>query len=171
MRADPSGPSGQELRDRKEIEDVLLRFARSIDSRDWASYRSQFSSPVEIDYRSLLGGEVLNPSAAEWADRAGESFEGFEATQHFVSNLISSVDGDHGACEAYVCAEHFARADGSLTSWSMGGVYRARLSRRESTWSIDALRLEILWSRGEEAIFELAARNAQRARIERAERG
>jgi len=153
-----------ELRDRKQIEDVLVRFAKSIDSRDWATYRAQFSSPLEVDYRSLIGGDVLSLSAAEWADQASRSFEGFERTQHFVSNLLSCADGDTGTCEAYVCAEHFARAEQTLESWTMGGAYRARLSRNGSTWSIDVLCLEVLWSRGDEKIFELAARNAQRDR-------
>lgn len=162
--------SAQELCDRKAIEDVLLYFARAIDSRDWPTYRSQFSTPLEIDYRSLIGGEVLNLSAQEWADQGSRSFAGFAATQHFISNLLSSVDGDLGACEAYVCAEHFARSGEDLVSWSMGGRYRARLSRGESGWSIDALRLDVLWSRGDEKIFELAARNAQAGPPQRSER-
>jgi hypothetical protein len=166
----PVDSCGQELRDRKEIEDVLQRFARAIDSRDWSTYRSQFSTRLEVDYRSLLGGEVLSLSAMEWADQASRSFAGFEATQHFLSNLISSVDSDLGVCEAYVCAEHFARSGDDLVSWSMGGRYRARLSRGETGWSIDALRLDVLWSRGDEKIFELAARNAQRGPPQRSER-
>ncbi|MBW2499458.1 MAG: nuclear transport factor 2 family protein [Deltaproteobacteria bacterium] len=166
----PADSSGQELRDRKAIEDALLRFAQAIDSRDWSTYQSQFSTPVEIDYRSLLGGEVLSLSAMAWADQASRSFAGFEATQHFISNLLSSVDGDFGACAAYVYAEHFARSGDDRVSWSMGGRYGARLSRSESGWSIDALRLDVLWSRGDEKIFELAARNAQTSPPQQSER-
>ena len=162
---------GQELRDRKAIEDVLLHFARAIDLRDWTAYRAQFSTRVEIDYRSLIGGEVLSLSAKEWSDQAARSFSGFEATQHFVSNLLSSVDGDRGVCEAYVCAEHFARSGEEPLSWSMGGRYRARLSRGDSGWRIDALRLGVLWSRGDEKIFELAGRNAPTDPLQDPERG
>jgi len=154
-----STPADHELHDRMALANVLVRFARAIDSRDWETYRLQFAASVEIDYRSLLGGEVLTVSAVDWARQASRSFEGFQTTQHFISNQVSQVVGARGTCDAYLCAEHFAQAGDALEFWTLGGTYRAEFERTEAGWKIDALRLNVLWSRGNPNIFEIAAGN------------
>jgi len=147
----------QELHARTAMADVLIQFARAIDSRDWDVYQSQFATAIEVDYRSLLGGDVLAISAADWAMQARRAFEGFETTQHFISNQVCQVDDGRGTCEAYVCAEHFARTGSELEFWTMGGNYRAEFEQTDEGWKIDKLRLEVLWSRGNPNIFEIAS--------------
>ncbi len=143
------------------IGDVLIRFTCAIDSRDWAAYRSCFSDFVEIDYRSLIGGDVLRESGDAWTERARRSFCGFEVTQHFSSNHVCELAGARATCRAYVCAEHFVRTGDTQESWTMGGLYDAELARGSRGWRMDALKLDLRWSRGNAKIFELAARSAQ----------
>jgi 3-phenylpropionate/cinnamic acid dioxygenase small subunit len=154
-----STPVDQELHDRIALADVLVRFARAIDSRDWETYRLQFAASVEIDYRSLLGGDVLVVSAENWAKQASRAFAGFQTTQHYISNQVSVIAGDRGVCDAYLCAEHFAQAKDDLEFWTLGGTYQAQFQRTEAGWKINALCLTVLWSRGNPNIFEIAAGN------------
>ncbi len=151
----------EDLLDRISVSDVLTRFACAIDSRDWVAYRSCFANRVEIDYRSLIGGDVLSESGDAWTERARQSFEGFEVTQHFISNPVCVVTDDRARCRAYICAEHFVGVAGAQESWTMGGLYDAKFGRGAPSWRIDALTLELRWSRGNSEIFELAAKNRQ----------
>ncbi len=156
----PTAQAHQDVRDRMAISDVLIRFTCAIDSRDWMAYRSCFADCIEIDYRSLIGGDVLSESGDAWTERARQSFAGFEATQHFISNHACELNGDRATCSTYVCAEHFVAAGSAQEFWTMGGVYRTEFERAVTGWRIDALKLDVRWSRGNPGIFELAAKSA-----------
>ena len=153
----------QDLRDRLAISEVFVRLACAIDSRDWIAYRSCFSNSIEIDYRSLIGGDVLCEDGDAWTEHARQSFAGFEATQHFTSIHVCELDGNRARCSAYLCAEHFVSAGDVQEFWTLGGVYHAEFARGATDWSIDKLRLEVRWSRGNPDIFELAAKNVHEA--------
>ncbi len=159
-REPPDAQELQELRDRAAISDVLIRFACSIDARDWQAYRSCFADSVEIDYRSLIGGEVLAETGDAWTERARHSFAGFEVTQHLSANHVHRVDGDRAHSTAYIRAEHLVTAEGARESWTLGGSYRADLARRPDGWKIERLALDVLWSHGNPDVFAIAARNA-----------
>ena len=146
----------QDLRDRLAVSDIFVRFTCAIDSRDWIAYRSCFSDSIEIDYRSLIGGDVLFMDADAWTEQARQSFAGFECTQHFTSNHVCKLDGNRARGSAYICAEHFVAAGKAQEFWTMGGVYHGEFVRGASDWSMIKLRLEMRWSRGNPDIFELA---------------
>lgn len=157
----PRAREYQELLDRAAVSDVLIRFTCAIDSRDWGAYRSCFADSVQIDYRSLIGGDVLSESGDAWTERTRRSFSGFEITQHFTSNHVCELAGDRATCRAYICAEHFIRAGGIQEFWTMGGIYDAEFERGTTGWRMDVLKMTPCWSRGNERIFELAAKSAQ----------
>lgn len=152
----------QEHRDRTAISDLLIRFAGSIDTRDWAAYRSCFADSIEVDYRSLIGGEVLKVTGAAWTERARQSFAGFDVTWHQSTNHVHRVEGDRAHCTAYLCAEHFVNTEGARESWTLGGTYRTELIRSREGWKIERLALDVLWSRGNPDVFALAAAKAAR---------
>ncbi len=139
---------------------VLIRFACSLDTRDWAAYRSCFADSVEIDYRSLIGGEILKETSDAWTERARRSFSGFDVTQHLSSNHLHRVEGDHAHCTSYIRAEHFVTVEDTQESWTLGGTYRAEFARSRDDWKIERLALDVLWSRGNPVVFALAASKA-----------
>ena len=51
------GYSPQELADRAEIHDVIVRYGWAIDTKDWALLDTCFTDDAEVDYSSNPGGK------------------------------------------------------------------------------------------------------------------
>ena len=81
----------RDLADRLAIGDLLTRYATAVDRRDWDLYRTVFTSDAEIDYTSAGGIAGTVDEVVEFLDSA---LSGFEMTQHLVSNVDTSVEGD-----------------------------------------------------------------------------
>ena len=45
----------RELWDRQQISDVMLRFGRGLDTRDWELYAATLTDPFEVDFSDLTG--------------------------------------------------------------------------------------------------------------------
>jgi hypothetical protein len=83
------------LADRVELEEVMNRYAASIDLRDWARLRTVFvDGEVEADFTSMGVKQVVRGPAEEWVERVRRSIVGFDATQHFFANHSTEIDGD-----------------------------------------------------------------------------
>ena len=52
------GYSPQEVADRAEIHDVIVRYGWAIDTKDWALLDTCFSDDAHVDYSSNPGGKV-----------------------------------------------------------------------------------------------------------------
>ena len=48
----------QELSDRAEIHDVIVRYGWAIDTKDWALLDTCFTDDAHVDYSSNPGGKV-----------------------------------------------------------------------------------------------------------------
>jgi 3-phenylpropionate/cinnamic acid dioxygenase small subunit len=87
----------QALSDKLEINELLARYARGVDSKDWELWRSVFLPDATLDYSS-----VGIPAGSR--DEIGAIFEqGFKAvqmTQHFISNVEVDLDGDRAKVRA-----------------------------------------------------------------------
>jgi hypothetical protein len=141
------------LEDMWDVAQVFYRYAASLDARDWESYRSLFAEIVEINFASM-GPDWLTMTRDEWV--AGRVHSGLDSCQHVMSNPQVTVDGDQATCLIYVVAEHFlTNPDGD--HWhTMGGLYRASLSRFAEGWRIRKLQLTVIWKRGNPQIMDLA---------------
>jgi 3-phenylpropionate/cinnamic acid dioxygenase small subunit len=138
----------EDLADRLEIQDVLVRYATALDGRDWP-----------------LLGEVFTPGAIAVYD--GGRFEGIDAivaicrrslepltsSQHLLGNFAVRVDGDRATSSCYLHAQHFRVGDRGLNTYVMAGTYRDRLIRTHDGWRIEHRELEITWTDGNAAIL------------------
>ncbi len=118
----------QELSDRLEITDLLTRYARAVDRKDWDLYRTVFTPDAHIDYSSA-GGAVLGvEEMCGWMD---EALAQFPATQHLISNVHVELDGDTAGVEA-MFHNPMKMPDGS--AWVTGGWYHHDLVRTADGW-------------------------------------
>ena len=140
--------------DELAVRRTLYRFARAIDTRDWAAYRAVFTDEIDLDYSSYRPGSVGRMRADEWVGRGVALFEGLDATQHSLTNPLVDVDGDSAAITVYLVAEHVL-GDHWFT---IGGYYQDRLVRAGDGWLITGKKLVVTWTRGDRGILELAAR-------------
>ena len=146
--------SNSNLTDHSQITQLINHFGMAIDLRDWESFQNLFAESVEFDYSSI--GEVaatLHP--ADIANTARSDLGGFQTTQHVITNHLIKVQDNNASCQAHVRAMHFLPNEGE-SMLEMGGHYMAKLVRIKDDWKIKGWKFTILWSRGNEQLFELA---------------
>lgn len=141
---------------------LMARFARGIDLRDWALYRSVFTEQIDIDYTSYRPGSAGRFRADDWVDRGRMLFPGLSASQHFLSNLDVSVDSAEGTGRvvAYVRAEHVLPNAAGDAVFTIGGFYTDDVVRVDDGWRICAKRLTVLWNSGNPQVLTMARERA-----------
>ena len=83
--------SMQEISDRLEIQDLMVRYSYAIDNRDWDALDRVFTPDAHIDY-SVFGGSVGDlPSTKAFLT---EAMPNFPVYQHMVSGTTIAFDGD-----------------------------------------------------------------------------
>lgn len=114
-----------------EITDVLYRYCRAIDRRDWDGLRACYFDDAYDDHGSLVGpiDEFIRISKP-FADRVA-------ATMHFMGNVLIELDGDVARVESYVVAQHvIEHDDGSSKHDTWGLRYVDRFEQRAGEWRI-----------------------------------
>jgi len=81
----------REIGDRLEIMELLARYARGVDTKDWALWRDVFTEDAHVDYRSAGGLEGDRETVAQWLEA---SLAPFPMTQHYITNVEIELDGD-----------------------------------------------------------------------------
>ena len=81
----------EEISDRLEIQDLMVRYSYAIDSRDWDALDDVFTPDAHIDY-SVFGGSVGN--LAETKAFLADAMPMFTTLQHMVSGTTLAFHGD-----------------------------------------------------------------------------
>jgi len=146
------------LLDRVELEEVMNRYATSIDLRDWARLRTVFvDGLVEADFTSMGVKQVFRGPTEEWVERVRQTIVGFDATQHFFANHSVEIDGDHAVDTRYMQARHqFGDAH-----YTIGGYYTGQMERTATGWRIARYALTVTFSDGDRRLMGLAYRKAK----------
>ncbi|MBM4385378.1 MAG: nuclear transport factor 2 family protein [Deltaproteobacteria bacterium] len=122
------------LADRREIEELLHRYAWMVDRREWALMDLVFAPGATIDYEStgVIKGEYRATLA--WLDRA---LAPWPINLHFISNVQLDLSGNEGRSHCYFQAPMGrARADGTQEVITNAGYYEDRLVRTPRGWRI-----------------------------------
>src|SRR5258708_32198265 len=88
----------QQISDHIEINDVLSRYARAVDTLDWDLLTTCFTEDATVDYSASHAPVGPFTEFREWM---AQTMPGFGATQHFVTNAHIVVDGDQATSRAY----------------------------------------------------------------------
>lgn len=131
----------QEIADRFEIADVLYRYARAVDTRDWDLWRSVFTADATVDYSSAPAGRAgSRDDIAAWLE---ESFAFVTVSQHFITNIEYSFEGDRAQVRAmFYNPMQFV---GMTELSTCGGNYHHSMVRTETGWRSERLHEESLW--------------------------
>ena len=87
----------EELIDRQEIDDLLIRYATAVDTQDWDLYETCFTADAFIDYESAGGIKGKLPEVRAWLEK---TLVMFPMTQHVVCNRAVDIDGDTGTARS-----------------------------------------------------------------------
>ena len=130
-----------------EIQQLLYRYARAIDAKDWKALETVFTPDARIHYAVERGAELGARELAAWL---GQAMKIFRVTQHVVTNPLVELAGDTARCTSYLTGTHLqVRRDGREVRVTEGSVYRDELVRGPEGWRIRARRLERTWLDGE----------------------
>ena len=123
--------SVQYVADRIALMDVMCRYAKGVDVRDLALYRSVFADDVEV---IGFGPETVRGGDA-WTAFVSKALEAYGATQHMLGPQLATIDGDNAHCRTDVQAHHYlkARPDTTLTLWA---TYETDMQRINGEWKI-----------------------------------
>ena len=129
----------QTLADRIEINDLLTRYAHAVDSKDWVLYRTVFTPDAFIDYESAGGIKGDREEVANWLE---QTMAGFPMTQHLISNIGVTLEGDTAHVRAM-----FYNPMGMPTgkNFFCGGWYNHDLVRTAEGWRSRRLIEESAW--------------------------
>ncbi|MFD4291711.1 nuclear transport factor 2 family protein [Rhodococcus sp. NPDC058505] len=132
-----------------EATDLLTRYARAVDARDWDLYRTVFAADARIDY-STSGGPAGDREAV--IEQLEPMLALFSRTQHYVTNMdIRGFDPDGGtASVSAMFYNPLIVAPGK--QFFCGGWYHHELVRTPDGWRSVRLVEEAAWfDRAEEA--------------------
>jgi 3-phenylpropionate/cinnamic acid dioxygenase small subunit len=132
--------------DTLEITQLLYRYARAIDGRDWKALERVFTPDARIHYAVERGAELRFAELGAWLAKA---LTIFKATQHVITNPLVELAGDGARCTSYLTGTHVqVRHDGREVLTTEGSVYSDQLVRTREGWRIAARKLERLWVDG-----------------------
>ena len=123
----------QEISDRLEIQDLMVRYSYAIDNRDWDALDDVFTPDAHIDY-SVFGGSVGDlPSTKAFL---AEAMPNFPVYQHMVSGTTISFDGDTAETRTQ-CHNPMTMGDADDPDLMVCGLwYVDKLVRTDEGWRI-----------------------------------
>jgi hypothetical protein len=120
----------QELDAHKQINEVIIRYARAVDRCDRELLLSTFH-PDGWDDHGVFSGP-----AAAFADWVIQLHQSMVWTSHYVTNTFIEIDGDMARSETYVIANLRYLQDAQLYDLVGCGRYFDRFERRNGKWLI-----------------------------------
>ncbi len=159
-----SGDTSEEvgtLRDRRELYDLALKYARAADRRDYELFESIFTADIRIarysDPNPGPGELVFEMTGLETTLKGMARLESYEVTTHLVANQLALVDGDRASGETYCLAHHISTRDGVRQNYTMAIRYQDRFVRRAGAWKFEERVLLVDWERHQPLRAERAA--------------
>lgn len=124
----------QQISDRIEINDLLIRYTRAIDQKDWNLLDTCFLPDAQVDYVSSGGIAGKYPEVRKWLEMA---LAAFPTTVHYVTNSSVDLKGDRAAARTAVYNPMvFHNPDGSPHIFNVGAYYVDELVRTPEGWRI-----------------------------------
>ena len=137
----------QQLLDQAAIHDLLLRYARGVDTKNLELVASCFSR--DAGYEGTLGRGTIG----EALKSLKSAFERYHNTMHLIGNLcVDFDDGEHARCETYAIAYHRLKAGDGGQQYVTAIRYLDQLARHDGRWTIIHRTVRREWERHEEIV-------------------
>lgn len=123
----------QELLDHHAILQLLNRYARALDERDYDLLDQCFTPDAELDFSDAGGGILSYPQARRWLQQA---LGPLPEMQHCITNVETSITGSEATSRCYTVNINGLHAEGGLRHIVVGAAYLDRLVRTPAGWRI-----------------------------------
>lgn len=132
--------NGQPLLDRVALLDLVMRYCRGIDRRDYRLVRSCYHDDAVDEHGAMFSG---GPDAfVEWLP---SMMANWEATIHAITNSLFAIEGDDAEGEHLVMALHRSHPP-ERREFTVWGRYLDRYQRRDGEWKF--LRRRLVFDHG-----------------------
>lgn len=124
----------QNLIDRSEIDDLLIRYATAVDTKDWDLWETCFTDDAFVDYESAGGIKGKRPEVRAWLEK---TLLMFPMTQHVVGNRVVEIDGDSATARSvFYNPMGLPQGDAPNILFFDGGYYNDKLIKTQDGWKI-----------------------------------
>lgn len=130
----------QALSDKLEIQELLARYARGVDTRDWELWKSVFTPDARLDYSSAGAAVGSRDEVAAWLEQAMASVP---FAQHYITNVEIELDGDRARVRAMFYNP--MQLPGTEGMSFCGGSYHHEMLRTAEGWKSERLVEENAW--------------------------
>jgi SnoaL-like domain len=126
--------SVQEISDRLEIQDLLVRYCYAIDDRDWDAFRAVFTADAVIDNTETGGPRTGVDETVRYLQKA---LAKTRMSQHAISTTRLELRGDEASARTHCsCPMVVDVGDGKTQVFFQGLWYRDRLVRTRAGWRL-----------------------------------
>ena len=116
------------LLDQLALRDLVMRYCRGVDRRDFALVRSLYHDDAVDDH-----GRMFQGGPDDFVAWLPQALAPWEATRHSISNSLFVIDGDRAEGEHYAEAWHRSPPP-EARDYVIHGRYLDRYARREGVW-------------------------------------
>jgi hypothetical protein len=151
-----AGATPLQAHDQLTITQTVTGIGLYSDLREWDRVLTMLAGQVTTDYVSVFGGDVETASRTDLVGQWRAILQGFDATQHLITNVAVDGSGDEATTRSHVRATH--RIDDRF--WTLGGVYTHRLVRTADGWRVVFMGIQRLYEEGDRALVQEASQRS-----------
>ncbi len=130
------------LQAKDAIRDLVLRYCRAIDRRDYAALPALYHDDATDDHSPMYCG-----SAAGYLEWLPSMLETMTVTSHMVQNHLIAVEGDRAEGEVVMISYHLTKDEsGQDVEIIIGGRYLDRYERRDGIWRFAHRKIVMDWN-------------------------
>jgi uncharacterized protein (TIGR02246 family) len=130
----------QQLQDKIEIQELLARYARGLDTKDWELWKAVFTPDAVLDYSSA---GIPVGSRDDIAAMFEQAFVAIPMAQHFITNVEVDLDGDRAKVRAMFYNP--MQLPGKAEQSACGGTYDHDMVRTPDGWKSEKVVEQNLW--------------------------
>jgi len=127
----------------EQVRQVIRSVVESVDARSWTWLAEEFEDSVYVDYTSLFGGYPRNYGADELVDNWRQLLEPFSLTKHVLGPIVVQGDESKAQAKCPVRISHVFRGASGGEEWVVNGQFAFTLGKRDGTWRIEGLVLDV----------------------------
>jgi hypothetical protein len=134
----------QDVSDRLEIEELLVRYCYAVDDRDWEAYRSIFTPDAVLD-DTVTGG--IRSGVEEHVAYLQRALSKILISQHAISTILIDIRSDEARARLHCsCPMVVDLGEGKRHVFFQGLWYRDRVVRTPEGWRISELVEQGYWN-------------------------
>ena len=130
----------REIADRLALRELVERYARAVDSRDY-----ELAERLFLEDGELVGADFSLRGAAAIA-KAMRRVERYVSTFHCIHNQLLELEPDQASGETTCTAHHVYEKDGERRKLAWGIRYQDRYQRSGDGWRFARRELQVQWT-------------------------